>query len=168
MHDPFRYEIRLSTNASPTDEELEQLLARVYVDGGFTKAETAVARFAAEGVRARGNLLVALECATEKPIGMVIVVPPDSAARQFAKADEAEMHLLGVLTDYRGAGVGLALVNAALEFARRAGYARMLLWSQPTMQPAHQLYYKVGFVRDPSRDFRREEDEQFLFMQAEL
>lgn len=162
------YEIRLSTSTCPTDDELEQLLTSVYVGGGFTTAEAAPSRFAAPEVRSRGDLLVAIECETQKPVGMVIVVTPDSAARQFAEADEAEMHLLGVVAEHRGNGLGRLLVDAAMNNSRIAGYVRMLLWTQPTMKPAHNLYYKVGFVRDPARDFCRGEDEEFLFMFAEL
>lgn len=168
MTSPSKYEIRLSTDTCPTDDELEKLLSRIYVGGGFTTANDALTRFAAAAVRPRGSLLVAVECQTQEPVGMVIVVPPDSAARVFAGADEAEMHLLGVQAEHRGAGLGLALVKAAMKQARLAGYVRMLLWTQPTMKPAHSLYYKVGFVRDPERDFRRGDDEEFLFMYAEL
>lgn len=163
-----KYEIIPSTSDCPTDDELEQLLRNIYVKGGFTSAETAQTRFAAVAIRSRGNLLVAIERATKRPVGMVIVVPPDSAARQFADAGEVEMHLLGVLSEHRGAGLGLSLVEAALTQARNEGYARMLLWTQPTMKPAHSLYYKVGFVRDSARDFCRGDDEEFFFMHAEL
>lgn len=162
------YEIRLSTSTCPTDDELEQLLTGIYVGGGFTTADAALNRFAATAVRPRGDLLVAIECQTQKPVGMVIVVTPDSVARQFAKADEAEMHLLGVADEHRGKGLGLSLVDAAMNHAWLAGYVRMLLWTQPTMKPAHNLYRKVGFVREPARDFCRNGNEEFHFMFAEL
>lgn len=166
---PFsRYEISQATSLCPTDSELEELLTRIYVEGGFTSADTARERFAAAAVRARGDLLIAIERATNRSVGMVIVVPPNSPARQFANSDEAEMHLLGVLAEHRGVGLGLALVESAMKRAKTEGYARMLLWTQLTMKPAHRLYYKVGFVRDPARDFRRNKQEEFLFMHAEL
>ncbi len=162
------YAIQLGTTTCPTDHELEQLLVRIYVGGGFTSSDAALNRFAATAVRARGNLFVASERKTQKPVGMVIVVPPDSTARKFANADEAEMHLLGVLPEHRGTGIGLALVESAMEQARQAGFSRMLLWTQPQMKPAHSLYLKVGFVREPERDFSGNGEEQFLVMSAKL
>ncbi len=162
------YEIKIATDACPSNDELERLLSSVYVSSGYTTPEMAATRFSARAVRERGTLLVATTRNSQDPVGLVIVVPPSSQASLFASANEVEMHLLGVLAAHRGKGVGLALVQAAMQQARDDGFVRMLLWTQPTMEPAHNVYYKVGFVRDPSRDFRRSEDEEFLFMAADL
>jgi ribosomal protein S18 acetylase RimI-like enzyme len=84
---------------------------------------------------------------------MVIVVTPDSPARKIAAQDEAEMHLLAVAPEHRSAGVGRALVEAAVQSARSKGFGKMVLWTQPTMKDAHRLYERAGFTRAPARDF---------------
>ena len=99
---------------------------------------------------------------------MVIMVYPDSPARRLADGeDETEMHLPGVMPEYRGHGLGHRLVEAAMAAARQAGYAKMLLATQPTMHAAHKLYEQTGFLRIPNKDFRRNEYE-FLAYRARL
>jgi ribosomal protein S18 acetylase RimI-like enzyme len=138
-----------------SDAEISELLSQVYVDGGFTAPEVADSLFEPGAVRARGKIIVAREKKSLKFAGMVIVVPPDSPASRLAQDREAEMHLLGVKSEYRGKGLGRALVVAALHDAKQGGYAKMLLWTQPTMHAAHRLYEAFGFVRTPGLDFSR-------------
>jgi ribosomal protein S18 acetylase RimI-like enzyme len=134
-----------------TDEEIERLLRRVYVEGGYTPAEVATAAFAAPAVRARGRLIVVRDAGL---VGMLIVVAPGSPAARLAGPDEAEMHLLAVLPEARGRGVGAALVDAAVAAARETGARRMVLWTQPSMAAAQRLYAAAGFARAPERDAR--------------
>jgi ribosomal protein S18 acetylase RimI-like enzyme len=149
------------------DGEIEALLGRVYVDGGFTEPQLAATVFSAAAVRARGEILLARDRAEGAILGMVIVVPPTSPARLLAEGDEAEMHLLAVAPQHRQGGVGRALVAAAMHTARRDGFTRMLLWTQPSMLAAQRLYAEAGFVRVPERDFRRS-GREFLFFEAVL
>ncbi|HZU85566.1 MAG TPA: GNAT family N-acetyltransferase [Polyangiaceae bacterium] len=142
-----------STRERPVaDEALEAILRRVYVEEGFTPPAVAAKLFAAPVVRARGELLCAWAESEREPIGTVIMVPPTSTARRIARADEAEMHLLGVDRRHRGGGVGARLVEAAEAEARRAGFKRIVLWTQPAMRAAQRLYASGGFARAPSRD----------------
>jgi len=138
-----------------TDGELEHLLRRSYVDGGFTSPERAASMFGGAAVRARGQLLFTRDPSTRALTGMVIVVRPDSPARLIAGADEIEMHLLAVSPEHQGAGLGAHLVQAALDAVRREPFARMVLWTQPTMHAAHRLYERAGFVRAKERDMER-------------
>jgi ribosomal protein S18 acetylase RimI-like enzyme len=137
-----------------SDAEIESLLQRVYVEGGFTPPELANSLFSAAAVRARGEVLVARAGseANRDLLGMVIVVEPTSSARRIAQSDEAEMHLLAVLAEHRGRGVGSLLVDAAVTKAAHSGRKRMVLWTQPSMHSAQRLYEAHGFVRAPSRD----------------
>jgi len=145
------YEV-LDANTEPVcDEELEALIRRVYVDGGFTRPDVASTLFAGASIRRRGRLLF-LRDADHSLVGTVIVVAPDSPARRIATAGEAEMHLLAVSSERRNGGLGRILVDAALRRARHDGYSRMVLWTQPTMHAAHRLYERAGFLRAPERD----------------
>ena len=55
----------------------------------------------------------------------------------------------------RGAGVGEALVRAALERAAREGVERVMLTSRPARRAARALYRKVGFEEAETSVFVR-------------
>ncbi len=144
--------VSIQTGASAIeDAELEQLLRRVYVDGGFTDPSIADQALKASAVRQRGELFVA-RAADGVVAGVVIAAMPGSPARRIARENEAEMHLLAVLSEYRGLGIGSKLVEAVVAKARDEGLATLVLWTQPTMQAAQRLYVAHGFVRHPERD----------------
>ncbi|MFC1757697.1 GNAT family N-acetyltransferase [Planctomycetota bacterium] len=149
------------------DRELEQLFERVYVDGGFADPDVVKEMYECRSIRSRGNLIVAVNSVTRMLMGSVIVVPPDSPARKFAAASESELHLLAVLPEYRGHGVGGDLVDAAMQAAKDALLSRMILWTRPTMTNAHRLYIAAGFRREPTRDFRQR-GREFWFFSVEL
>lgn len=55
------------------------------------------------------------------------------------------MKRLFVRAGFQGRGVGEALARAAVDWARDAGYTRMLLDTLPRMGSAHRLYARLGF-----------------------
>lgn len=56
----------------------------------------------------------------------------------------------------RGAGVGTALVDAALAAAAAAGARTVDLTSRPSREAANRLYARCGFVRRDTNVWRRE------------
>jgi ribosomal protein S18 acetylase RimI-like enzyme len=143
---------RIESNADHVqDDEILRLLTEAYVHGGYTTPERAAQIFLPAAIRGRGELITA--CDGEGAlVGMVIVVRPDAPARCMAEPCEAEIHLLAVATHCRRLGLGRQLMEKSLEVIGGMGFVRALLWTQPTMLPAHRLYESLGFERTPNRD----------------
>jgi len=73
-----------------------------------------------------------------KPVGQIKIV---QWWNKFAYIEE-----LTVDTDFRGKGIGRALMNRAVEWARHQNFPGITLETQDNNIPACKLYEKCGFV----------------------
>ena len=86
-----------------------------------------------------------------EPVGCVLCVRKDD--------DTAQLRILLVDPAARGLGIGARLVGECLTFARRAGYKRIVLWTNDVLTAARRIYQAAGFrltSEEPHRSFGRE------------
>ena len=59
--------------------------------------------------------------------------------------DTANLRLLIVDPKARGLGLGSQLVEECINFSRRAGYKKLVLWTNSVLKEARHIYQKKGF-----------------------
>ena len=90
--------------------------------------------------------------------GTVTFCPQGSPWSEIAQPGEGEFRMLAVDPAHRRQGVAEALVGACLERARELGYDAVVLSSLEAQAPAQRIYTRLGFVREPGRDWSPVED----------
>ena len=136
-------------------EELEavgELTVRAYAAYTLGPGDPYVARLRDAASRARAaELWVAVD--GDRLLGSVTCCPPGSSYREVSRPDEGEFRMLAVDPDARGTGAGTALAAHCEERARAHGAVGMALSSLAAMTAAHRIYTRLGYARDPGRDW---------------
>ena len=84
-----------------------------------------------------GAIIVALN--KEEPVGVCALIKMDHPKYDF------ELVKMGVRPNVHGQGIGYLLGKAIIEKARALGGKRLFLETNSVLQPAIQLYFKLGF-----------------------
>ena len=135
--------------------EIGDLRVTAYQTGGFlSDASNYGETLRTLGHDGTGQILVAVDGATEAILGTVMLQPPPHAGHVVRGPDEAEVRALAVAPQARGRGVGRALLRAVTDRARDGGVRRLVLCTQTTMHAAQHLYTEAGFRRMPERDWQ--------------
>jgi GNAT superfamily N-acetyltransferase len=95
----------------------------------------------ARGLLANGEMTVLL--GGERPDGLALIRFRPSI---WTGALDAYLEEFYVAPELRGRGIGRALLEAAMEFAREAGATRMELGTNETDRAARALYESCGFT----------------------
>ena len=118
-------------------QQQAQLYAREY--GWNTEFEALVAEIVAQYLREFDQSCERCWIAEKDGavIGSVFVVRHDETT--------AKLRMLYVDASARGMGIGHRLLDESLQFARHAGYTRMILWTTSVLSDARKLCQKAGF-----------------------
>ncbi len=140
--------VELQTPATPGDFDSVRQIFREYaqalgVDLCFQHFDEELAGLPGEYAPPRGALWLAK--VDGELAGCCALRPLDAADYPGA----AEMKRLYVRPAYRGMGLGRQLAEAALDTAREAGYACVLLDTLDDMESARSLYEDLGFAEIP-------------------
>ncbi len=122
----------------------------------FQNFEEELANLPGDYASPSGCLLLAIY--KEQPVGCV--------ALRKRSDGICEMKRLYVREQFRGLGIGRALVEAVIEEARKIGYNYMRLDTVPSMEAASALYVSVGFKK--SGAYRYNPIEDAVFMELKL
>ncbi len=89
-------------------------------------------------------------------VGTITVAPYGSSYAEVAEPGEVELRMLAVAPEARHQGVAAQIMRAAQREALRLGARRLVLSTQDAMAAAQRLYARLGFVREPERDWGHE------------
>ena len=101
-------------------------------------------------------------------VGSVTITPFGSPQSELARDGEVEFRYLAVAPEAWGTGVAAHLVHAVEGWAREHSAHRLVLCVIESNEAAARLYARLGFGRDPERDWIPVPEVVLRFWQREL
>jgi len=81
----------------------------------------------------------------DERLGSIMLVQARDETTGEPRASVAKLRLLLLEPQTRGLGIGKRLVRQCSDFARAAGYERIVLWTQSELKAARALYAAEGY-----------------------
>lgn len=130
---------------------LGELTASTYLREDLTDEGYATTLRDVAGRAQSATVLVAL--LDGRLVGGITAVTQGGRYAENTEPGTAVLRMLVTDPSARGAGIGTALVHAAIELARLHGCQLVRLSTQPKMTAAHRVYERLGFIRTPADDW---------------
>ena len=146
-------EHRVRRVATDELEEVGRLTVEVYRDDGYIDADDEYLRELADAAYRDREAEVWVAVDDTGVLGSVTFCPQGSELAEVARAGEGEFRMLGVTARARRRGVAEALVRRCVDRSRELGYDGLVMSSMAEMTAAHRLYDRLGFRREPQRDW---------------
>lgn len=158
---------------TPADyDEIARLTVAAYEADGQLEGEIGYEKVLADVATraAHGEMFVAVDDDSDKPLGAVTFVMPGGRYSELARAElgEAEFRTLAVDPAAQRRGVARALVEACVDRAAALGCTALVISVRDFSIPAQRLYEKFGFVRQPERDWKPMPQVQLFAMYLKL
>lgn len=154
------FEIKKAQTAQDYHRAKELVLAYaawLNIDLSYQQFDEELAHFEQSyGPPLGGILLLKVE---DKTIGCVGIRP--------LEGNIAELKRMFIQAEYRGKGLGKALLTEAIKLAQSLRYHKIRLDTLPSMTSAVRLYYLLGFYKIPPYRFNPNPDTIFLEMVIE-
>lgn len=131
----------------------ELTLAAYVADGYLSTADDYATELRRAADRAGAADLVVAVDGSGQLLGTVTFVLAGSAWAEVSRPGEAEIRMLAVDPVARGRGVGAELASWCVDRARDHGCTAVAISTMTQMGAAHRIYERLGFVRDPERDW---------------
>lgn len=144
-------------------EELAEvgLLTRSAYAAAWLGSERYLAHVQDAAARAASATLLVAEV-DGRLVGTVTLAAAGTAYADIARPGEYEFRMLAVDPTATGAGVGSALVEACEQRAAAEGAARIVCSVEDKNASALRLYARLGYEREPARDWCPEDGVRLL------
>lgn len=121
-------------------------------------------------VAARSEGAVVLVAVDDGEVVGTVTYVPDATSdyAQHQLGDEASIRMLSVAPKHKRRGIATMLSVACVDRARAEGKRAVSLHADEIMDVAHRLYERLGFVRDPARDYRPDDETVLVCYVLEL
>lgn len=129
-----------------------ELTERAYRADGFPISDKYAARLRDAATRINDATVLVAE-RNAQIVATITLAIHGSPFAEIARPEELEVRMLAVSPEQRRQGVAETLMSAAMKHAQNLGLRALVLSTETPMSSAHRLYEKLGFTRQPERDW---------------
>ena len=146
----------MALNTRVADERdaatIGELTERAYRADGFLNSEKYAARLRDAATRMADAIVLVAEL-DGRIVATVTLATHGSPLAEIAKPDELEVRMLAVAPEARRQGIAGKLMSDAMTHVQNLGLNALVLSTETPMSGAHRLYEKLGYIRQPDRDW---------------